>query len=71
MDFSEISETTKTLVNLGVLFGIRNYLNEKKGDAFFVCDCDGVHRFELKLNSRGDVCFLDGNNLRVLTVLWT
>lgn len=63
---SEILETPKTLVNMGVLFGIRNYLNEKKGDALFVCDREGVRRFELKLNGRGDVCFLDGNNLRVL-----
>jgi len=59
-------EASKRLVNLGMLFGIRAYLSEREGDALFVCDREGTRRFELKLNTRGDVCFLDGKNLRVL-----
>ncbi len=65
-DVSEKSVTPKKLVDQGVLFDIGKCLRSKKGEQFFVCDREGSHRFELKLNSTGDICFLDGRNLRLL-----
>lgn len=59
-------ERPRKLVHSGLLFGIANFLKAKEGDKLFVCDREGVRRFELKLNGTGDVCLLDGKNLRVL-----
>lgn len=54
------------LISLGMVYGIVNFLSENSSEKLFVKRKGEENYYELKLNSLGNLCFLDGKNLRLL-----